>query len=391
MDAERRPPQRSVPAQFSRRRALGLAAAVAVGRLATSTAHASAVAGPPTAPWAAALTAVIPTVMGSIPGVIVGVWQDGQPPYVQAFGVQDTATGEPMTPDRSMRIGSNTKSFTTTAILQLVDQGRIGLDDPIEQYVSSVPNGDVLTIRQLGAMRSGLFDYSTVVIPTWPRDPQHQWTSRDLLAIAFSQPPIFAPDAHFDYTNTNTVLLGVVVEEVTGQPIRDYIHEHILQPEGLTHTSFPVGAEFPDPHPRGYWRTPDGEIMDTSDWNTSWGDAAGQMISTLEDLHVWARALATGTLLTPATQREREQFLPAEDEGEGVVYGFGMTDNNGWRGHDGNILGYTAYPFYLPSQQMTLVVLFNASIDVLDGNALMQAITRVIAPNNVWPNPPPLP
>jgi D-alanyl-D-alanine carboxypeptidase len=145
------------------------------------------------------------------------------------------------------------------------------------------------------------------------------------------------------------------------------------------------------PHSRGYWRAPEGEIVDNTDWSFSWGDAAGQMISTVDDLHIWARDLATGKLLTPATQLEREKFLPADDEGVGAVYGLGMTDNNGWRGHDGNVLSHTDYPFYLPSQQMTLVVLINSSIGVLDGNALMQAITRVIAPNNVWPDPPPLP
>jgi D-alanyl-D-alanine carboxypeptidase len=112
------------------------------------------------------------------------------------------------------------------------------------------------------------------------------------------------------------------------------------------------------------------------------------MFSTLEDLRIWAHDLATGKLLKPATQREREQFLPAPDKGEGVVYGFGMTDNNGWRGHDGNVLGYVTYPFYLPTQEMTLVVLLNSSVDILDSVALMQAITRVISPDNVWPNPP---
>jgi len=102
-----------------------------------------------------------------------------------------------------------------------------------------------------------------------------------------------------------------------------------------------------------------------------------------------ARALATGTLLTPVTQQQREQISPTPEEGKGAVYGFGLTDNNCWRGHDGNVLSNMAYPFYLPSQRMTLVVLLNSSIDVFDGNALMQAITRVIAPNNVWPDPPP--
>jgi D-alanyl-D-alanine carboxypeptidase len=390
MHNDRRPDEPLVPAQLTRRRALGLAAAVAAGSLVIGARRATGATSLQEPAWAAELTAVIPPAMGSIRGAIVGVWQDSQPPYVRAFGVQDAATGAPMTPDLYMRIGSNTKAFTTTAILQLVDQRRIGLDDPIGTYVKGVPNGDRITIRMLGSMRSGLFDYSTVTVPAWPSEPLRQWTATELLAIALNRPPIFEPDAQFDYNNTNTVLLGVVVERVTGRSIQEYIRERIIEPEGLTHTSFPVsGTEIPSPHARGYWRTPDGEIVDNTDWNFSWGNAAGQMISTLEDLHIWARDLATGTLLSPATQRERERFLPADDEGEGVVYGIGMTDNNGWRGHDGNVLGYTAYPFYLPSQQMTLVVLFNSSIDVLDGNALMQAITGVIAPDNVWPNPPP--
>jgi D-alanyl-D-alanine carboxypeptidase len=90
----------------------------------------------------------------AIPGAIVGVWQDGEPPYLKAFGVRDNVTGEPMTPDMHMRIGSDTKTFTVTAVLQLVDQGRIALDDPIAKHLPGVPNGDRITIRQLAAMRS---------------------------------------------------------------------------------------------------------------------------------------------------------------------------------------------------------------------------------------------
>jgi D-alanyl-D-alanine carboxypeptidase len=376
--------------RLTRRESLGLAAAVAVGSLAEPTRRASAAMGLQEAAWGAELSAAISLELNhsSVPGAIVGVWQEGQRLYRQAFGVQDPATGEPMTPDLYMRIGSNTKSFTTTAVLQLVEQGRVGLDDPIEKYVSGVPNGDLITLRQLGMMRSGLGDFTDIVIPQWPSEPQRQWTAAEQLSIAFDQPPRFETGAQFDYNNTNTVLLGVVVQQVTGQPIRDHIQEKILTPGGLAHTSFPVGAEFPASHPQGYWRTPEGKIVDTTDWNTSWGGAAGQMISTLDDLHLWAHALATGTLLNPETQHEREQFLPAPDEGEGVVYGFGMSDNNGWRGHDGNILGYVAYPFHLPSQQMTLVVLLNSSVDILDSVTLMQAITKVIALDNVWPNPP---
>jgi D-alanyl-D-alanine carboxypeptidase len=393
MRVDDRPLQRSIRSRLTRRQALGLAAAGATASLTTRPGRATAAMGPETAPWAEELTKTISEVLPqtTIPGAIVGVWQDGQPDYVHTFDVQDPDTGEAMAPDLYLRIGSTTKSFTTTAILQLVDQGRIGLDDSVDTYVPGVPNGDQITIRQLGMMRSGLPDYTEQVIWRWAEQPQRQWTAEELLAIAFGQPPRFAPGAQFDYNNANTVPLGEVVGQITGQPIRDSIAAQILKPAGLTHTSFPGGAEYPTPHPRGYWRTPAGQIVETTDWNTSWGGAAGQMISTLEDLRIWARALATGTLLTPASQQQREQFLPAPDEGEGVVYGFGMTDNNGWRGHDGNVLGYVTYPFYLPDQQMTLVVLLNSSVDVLDSVAVMQAITRVISPHNVWPNPPPPP
>jgi D-alanyl-D-alanine carboxypeptidase len=380
-------PQRAAAVQLTRRRALRLAAAGAVCGFTARTRSATAATDPDLAmQLTEAVSALLPQT--TIPGAIVGVWQDGQPNYVRSFGVQDLDTGEPMTPDLYMRIGSNTKSFTTTAILQLVEQDRLSLDDPIANFVPGVPNGDTITIRQLGMMRSGLLNYAEITIPRLPSEPLRQWTAEELLAISFSRQPVFAPGARFDYSNTNTVLLGVVVEQVTGQPIRDYIHEHIIEPVGLTHTSFPVGAEYPAPHPRGYWRTPEGEIVDTSSWNTSWGGAAGQMISTLDDLRIWARALATGALLQPATQREREQFLPAPEEGQGVLYGFGMSDNNGWRCHVGNVLGYVAYPVYLPAQQMTLVVLLNSSVNILDSVELMQAITRVISPDNVWPDPP---
>jgi D-alanyl-D-alanine carboxypeptidase len=393
MRVDRTPIPRSVRARLTRRHALALAAAGAAGSLATRTRPAAAATDPQPAPWEAELTATIADVLPqtTIPGAIIGVWQEGQPDYAQAFGVQDPDTGEAMTPDLYMRIGSNTKSFTTTAVLQLVDQGRLGLDDRIETFVSGVPNGDQVTLRQLGMMRSGLPDYTEKVIWRWADQPRRQWTAEELLAIAFRQPPRFAPGTAFDYNNANTLLLGEVVRQVTGQPLRASLHEQILAPEGLIHTSFPVGAEYPTPHPHGYWRTPEGEIVETSDWNTSWGGAAGQMVSTLDDLRIWARALATGTLLTPATQEQREQFLPAPDEGEGVGYGFGMTDNNGWRGHDGNVLGYVTYPFYLPTREMTLVVLLNSSVNVLDSVALMQAITRVISPDNVWPTPTPPP
>jgi D-alanyl-D-alanine carboxypeptidase len=171
----------------------------------------------------------------SIPGAIVGVWQDGAAPYVRAFGVRDTASGEPMATNLYMRIGSLTKTFTVTAVLQLVDQGKLGLDDPIGKYVLGVPDGGAITIRQLAAMRSGLYNYTDEVTPTLASAPQRQWRPEELLAISFRHPPRFPAGTEFDYSNTNTVLLGLVVEKVSGQSLNTYIDERIARAENLAH------------------------------------------------------------------------------------------------------------------------------------------------------------
>jgi D-alanyl-D-alanine carboxypeptidase len=326
----------------------------------------------------------------SVPGAIVGVWREGQPPYVRAFGVRDTASGEPMATNLSMRIGSNTKAFVATALLMLAERGKLGLDDPIDRYVKGVPSGDHITLRQLAQMRSGLFNYAAD--PDTSRaiyqQSHRQWTPQELLEASFRHPPLFPPGTDFDYSNTNTVLLGLVVEKISGQSLASFIEQNILKPEGLTRTVFPAGAEIPSPHSRGYYKMPDGKIVDATDWNPSWGWAAGNMISTLEDLRVWTRDLATGKLISPAMKQEQQQFLSAPPEGDGALYGLALENQNGWIGHNGNINSYMVYPYYLPSERMTLVVMLNSGADIPGSWLMMQDITRVISPNHVWPGLP---
>jgi D-alanyl-D-alanine carboxypeptidase len=337
-----------------------------------------------------ALTTTIPIAMqrASVPGAIVGVWQDDAAPFAEAFGVRDTATGQPMATDMYMRIGSVSKTFTTTAVLQLVDQSKVGLDDSISRYVPDVPNGDNITIRQLAAMRSGLYDYSEVVVPALPSQPHRRWTPEELLEIGFSQPPLFAPGAEFDYSNTNTALLGLVIETVSGQPLYAYIEEHIARPRDLAHTLVPLDAALPSPHAWGYTTTPDGTTVDATDWDPSWGFGAGSMISTLDDLRVWARDLATGALLSPATQREREQFQLAPSEGTGSLYGLGVEYQNGWVGHNGNITGFQTYAYYLAPHRMTLVMMVNSNTDALAVWNFFFEIVAVVSPDHLWPAPP---
>ncbi len=117
----------------------------------------------------------------SVPGAIVGIWQDGRAPYVRSFGVRDVATRQPMATDLYMRIGSNSKTFTVTAILMLADQGKLGLDDRIDRYIKGVPSGNRITLRQLAQMRSGLYNYSDDTNKDLPQQPFRQWTPRELL------------------------------------------------------------------------------------------------------------------------------------------------------------------------------------------------------------------
>ncbi len=178
-----------------------------------------------------------------IPGAIVSLSVPGEIDYVKAVGVDDTATGIPMMPDYHTRIGSVTKTFTGTAVLQLVDRGLIRLSDPISRYVDGVPSGDVITLDLLGRMRSGLPDFTEPdsfldrLYRESPSGPEaFATTPRELVEAAFTQPLDFKPGAKWAYSNTNTVLLGMVVEKVTGMSLGDYLQQNIFGPLGLAQT-----------------------------------------------------------------------------------------------------------------------------------------------------------
>lgn len=323
-----------------------------------------------------------------IPGVIVGVWQRGEKPIVEALGSRtvDPATGQSgppnMTPGLFMRIGSETKTFTATAVLQLVGEGRVGLEDPISEYVKGVPNGADITVRELGDMRSGLVDFTDN--EAWEAEylaaPTRAWKPRQLLAAGFALPPSFPPGQSYEYSNTNYVLLGLLVEKVTGERIGPYVERHILAPLHLDHTSVPSGAEFPRPHADGYMpAAPGGPLVDTTKWNFSWAWSAGTMISNLHDLRIWAKAVATGALLKPAVQRQRERFIPFPFSAQ-AGYGFGLFDVNGWIGHDGAVPGYESLTVYLPAKEATMVILLNSDADIEANTRLGEVVSEVVTP-----------
>lgn len=325
----------------------------------------------------------------SIPGAIVGVWKEGKRPYVRAFGVRDTATKRRMKRNLYMRIGSVTKTFTVTALLQLVGQGKVALDDPIGKYVPGIVNGDTITLRQLASMTSGLEGYtqSPAFYDVFIDDPHRAWTPQELVSAVAGAPVLYPPGDGYNYSNTNAVLIGLVVEQVSGQSLPRYVEQHLLKPLRLKDTTFPTDAAFPSPHAQGYTdKTPDRKIANATDWNPSWGWAAGAMISTAHDMRIWTEHLISGKrLLPPRVQRERLASVKTT-RATLAAYGLGLFNRDGWIGHNGTLPGYQTLAVYRPASRTTVVVLTNTDIAYKGqdtSTVIGQAITSILTPKHV--------
>jgi D-alanyl-D-alanine carboxypeptidase len=329
----------------------------------------------------------------AVPGVIVAVRAPGRCRWVATLGTRNVTTGRPMTLLNHVRVGSITKTFTGTVVLQLVDEGLVGLDDAISRYLTGVPNGDHITVRELLQMSSGLYNYSENVAfnRTLDEAPDKVWTVPELLEIGLHGKPYFSPGAGFHYSNTNSVLLGVLVETVTGHRLEDELRTRIFEPLGMRDTVLPPqdDASIPRPHPRGYmFGTNVGTLPpacdaqpvgrhDVTNASPSWTWAAGGAISTLRDLLVWAPSLARGTLLSEETQAERLRWIPT-GPGSAPGYGLHITNFFGIIGHDGALPGFQSFVGYAPAHDATIVVLANVYPDV-DCGGPADEITRVIA------------
>jgi D-alanyl-D-alanine carboxypeptidase len=312
----------------------------------------------------------------SAPGVVMAVrTTDGT--WVATAGYQDWDETVPMTADVNQRIGSVTKTFTVTSILQLSEQGALSLDDPIEQYVSGMPNGTA-TLAQLADMRSGIpsYTFDEGFQQTLFSDPDHVWTPQQLVDLVKGDDPMFEPGTMTFYSNTNLVLLGMVIEQVTGRSVEDVMREGIYEPLGLEHTLLPADAAYPEPHPQGYtMQGVDGDVpTDATDWDPSWGWTAGAMISDLDDLLVWGEALGTGEgILSPEVQADRlgsfDYSIPVY-AGPGTTapqtparaYGLGLGIALDWYGHEGELPGFNTYVQHYEPEGTTLVVMANSDI-----------------------------
>lgn len=304
-----------------------------------------------------ALSSQLATTMkgNDVPGAAVEVCMPGYQNWATAQGVSDVANGTSMTTDEVWPIRSITKSVTVTLILQLVDQGKISLDDTIDRWVPGVPNGDKITLRELADMSSGVPEYTTQAwIDEYLKDPQRAFTTEELIDFALAEPAQFAPGSKHVYTNTNTLLLGQVVQQQYGQPFGEVVHDQILQPLGLTQTAYHDDVND--------WTGPTGyQQGEPQDNNFTVLGPAGAMTSTLSDLCTWGQALAKGSLVKPATQAARVQGVPLDKGPEYDFYGQGIGGLEGWIGHTGEGFGHTVLVMHNPDSGATAVVAMNLS------------------------------
>lgn len=319
------------------------------------------------------------------PGIQAGVWTDsGQ--WVGTSGVAQKGTSEQITSADHTRIGSITKTMTATVILQLIDEGKLSFDDVIDTYVPGMPNGDTATIKNLLEMQSGIPTYTlgtTSVVTKYSADPTAAFTAQELVDSVTKMKPMFAPGKEFFYSNTNYVLLGMVIEKVTGMSIADNFGQRLLTPLGMSQTTVPgTSTDLPAPFLSGISEQADplGTVKDATNWNPSFANTAGEVISTLDDLHTWGVALGTGEgILNPETQKMRmesvNQTVPPNTPDRS--YGMGIVNTAGWLGHTGEIPGYNTVLNYQPDTHTTIAVMVNS--DILGGTTKKPVAPAVAA------------
>jgi D-alanyl-D-alanine carboxypeptidase len=342
--------------------------AVAVGLL-----PAAASAAPKRADQVAVLQAdADAAVAAGLPGYAAQVTNGRRVAYVAA-GLADRDTGRRMSPKDAFDIASNTKTFGATVALQLVGEHRLSLQDTVERLLpATVPNGAAITLRMLLNHTSGLFDYTQDErwLAALVTDPDHAWTPAQLLALALDHPPTFPPGTDRAYSNTGYVLVGMILERVTGKSVSELFNQRIIRPLHLGHTYYAAGARFTTArHARGYLIGTEGEQLtytDISDLGLLSTGMDGGMVSTPADITRFFQALLGGHLLRPAQLAQMKQTIPVNGQ-PGHSYGLGLARietpcGTTW-GNEGGSLAYLSTAIFSEDGHRGLVSVFNGNVD----------------------------
>lgn len=310
-------------------------------------------------------------------GIWIGVWNAETGEHVAAYGKAEKGGANATVGDHS-RIASNTKTFTATCALQLVEAGALALSDTIADVLPDLatthPDIADITVEQLLGMTSGIPDYANtgLVLGDVVADPAHVWTADEIIEKVLTSLPL-EPAGTVGYSTTNYLILGEMLEKIEGVPI-DAILTSVATAAGLSETALTPGTDnsMPAPHSHGYLDQPGVDQLedlgvkgvapqDVTDWSVSWGGAGGAMYSTIADLGAWtAGGMGTDLLTTDmAARRLASTPFPGQDTGG---YGLGIEDfGHGWIGHSGQIFGWTSLAMYDTDTGDTLVVITNST------------------------------
>lgn len=356
-----------------------------------------------------------------IPGILYSVKVPGKDAWVEGRGVSDSSTKAAMAPNDRVRIGSASKTFVGMAALKLIKERRLGFEHPISAYlpakVLSNYDKDHITIRMLLQHTTGINNYTNIIdewFMPYITDRRRVWTNEELVELVnsrFSKTPdeggkVYEPGQKWFYSNTNTVILAMIIEKVTGTTIRQYITDEFITPLGLTDTIYPApgDATIPGNHAKGYvdWVNFTGEsslptgLTDVTVYDPTGVGPAGPMISSARDLAVWMEAIVKNDQLIGDLRaghidwRYFTAFSNATGEPRPGAYGMKLahepdTTNNADYyiiGHRGQISGYDTGMMYLPEKNAAVVVVCNRTLRLADGepdNALLLAMNKIIA------------
>lgn len=330
---------------------------------------------------------------GGVRGAIVRVDVGNRTLAVVTPG--ESMAGVPTSPRMHFRLGSMAIPYLTTLMLQLYDEGELSLEDPLSNWFPDLPNAEQVTLRMLAQSTSGYPDWiqgNPAFVEELFANPFRQWTTRELLDVAFSQEVKCAPAACRFYAHTNFILLGKVLQKITGQPLATLLRKRVLEPLGLRQTQISALPDMPEPVLHAYvaYR---GFYEDSTFWSPSWTIAKSLVMSgTAADVIRSAQALGTGATISPEASRER--FAPNTATAgypgfsEDFYYGLGVVIADSWQLQTPQLNGYNGVQGYLPSRRIAFAVVATNGLDAAAENSdnsrrLVAAITEYLTPDRV--------
>ncbi len=290
----------------------------------------------------------------------------------RAVGVRDRETGAAMDTRARFRVGSVSKTFSGVVLLQLVEERRLKLDAPVNTYLEGLLPDDRITVRHLLSHRSGLADYTDAMfnetVPGFEAVRNRVFSYRELLDLSLAEPRTTEPGGAYAYSNTNFVVVGMLIEELTGRPVADAYQRRIIKPLGLRQTAYVhPDTRIKGTHVRGYLHPDEAgaPLVDSTEQTVSWAQSAGAVISSPADLNTFTSALMRGRLLSPATLEAMTTVTPTDGTNT-RFYGLGLRRYDlscGTRvyGHTGTVQGYYTYAFSTRDGRRSLSALANTS------------------------------